>query len=139
MGGNAFTYLPRKAFPRLPPELYTSLKARLKDTVEGLYSHVVVPREAPGKQDYGDIDLVVCSPRSGLPDVPHVKIQEALNACHVLPADGNRTSNFAVPISTEYKEYLRRQHTLDVGEEDSYFCQVSIVASGTSFTLVLRG
>ncbi|KAL0069763.1 hypothetical protein AAF712_003032 [Marasmius tenuissimus] len=126
MGGNAFTDLPREAFPRLPPELYIALKARLTETVESLYSHVVVPREAPGKQDYGDIDFVVCSPRSGLPAVPHTEIQEALKAHHVKAAEGNRTSNFAIPITAEYKEYLTRQGTLDIRLEDSYFCQVDI-------------
>jgi hypothetical protein len=64
MGGNAFTsVLGPTSFPRLPPAVYDALKARILPILEELYVHVRVPPEAPEKESYGDLDIVVCSPR----------------------------------------------------------------------------
>ncbi|KAL0578635.1 G4 quadruplex nucleic acid binding protein [Marasmius crinis-equi] len=126
MGGSAFADLPQEAFPRLPPALYLTLKGRLREVVQNLYEHVAVPHEAPQKQDYGDVDFVVYYPRSGRSSVPHEEIQEALGATHVIPAEGNRTSNFAVPITQEYKDFLLTQNKLGVNLQETYFCQVDI-------------
>ncbi|KXN81778.1 hypothetical protein AN958_03704 [Leucoagaricus sp. SymC.cos] len=121
MGGNAFgAILQSTAFPRLPPAVYNALKARIIPLLDGLYMHVDVPREAPEKPDYGDLDLMVClprrptiptqiSPESDITEngagnakisinVPHEIVATAIKARHVIPMEGNRTSNFAVPI-----------------------------------------
>ncbi|KAJ7104269.1 hypothetical protein B0H15DRAFT_1016646 [Mycena belliarum] len=98
MGGSAFrAVLPLSAFPRMPPATYYALKARLTPRIQTLYSVVSTPYEAPEKQDHGDLDLLVCEPRSGL-EVPHEAVRAVLNATHVVPMPGNRTSSYAVPI-----------------------------------------
>lgn len=45
--------------PRMPPELYKTVSAECQTKLEKLFDHVVIPREAPAKADYGDIDFLV--------------------------------------------------------------------------------
>lgn len=110
MGGSAFSAVPAIC-PRMPPLVYAALKERLLPTLESLYTHVTIPREAPGKKDYGDLDFTVAFPR--MPDmirpynkdlphtwsVPHDVVQRTLGARYTVLNHGNRTSNFAVPIA----------------------------------------
>lgn len=118
MGGSAFrSTLGQSAFPRFPPSVYDALKGRLHSRISELYTCVSVPREAPQKEDYGDVDFLVAEPKfqmsniaedSGLfardPDTssglsaPHALMKRALQAKHVIPWEGNRTSNYAVPV-----------------------------------------
>jgi hypothetical protein len=114
MGGSAFhALLGKEAFPRVPPGLYSTFKARLLPKVCELYSFVAIPVEAPEKADYGDLDFLVAGPKpcveTGVERVaiPHGMVQTVLGAKHVIPMDGNRTSNYAVPISgDECKAFL---------------------------------
>jgi hypothetical protein len=107
MGGSAFSSkFNQSAFPRLPPVVYEALKARLLPNLQYLYSFVAVPAEAPEKGDYGDLDFVVAGPKHNemvpantLVNVPHERVQAAIDAQYVNPMEGNRTSNFAVPVS----------------------------------------
>lgn len=101
MGGSAFSaILSATAFPRIPPSIYHALKARLIPKISQLYNSVGVPIEAPEKQNYGDLDLLVCNPRSTQFNtyIPHETIKLALGAELVIPQDANRTSNYAIPI-----------------------------------------
>lgn len=119
MGGHAFrSVLASTAFPRLPPAVYNGLKARIQPILEQLYAHVGVPREAPQKEDHGDLDFMVCLPRRSITNtnapnvgdgsamedapgsinVPHDLVAVAIGAKHCNPMEGNRTSNFAVPV-----------------------------------------
>jgi hypothetical protein len=59
MGGNAF---PTLRVPRLKPEEYNEVLARTLGILKQFYSHVSVAPEAPGKPDYGDIDILVSEP-----------------------------------------------------------------------------
>ncbi|KAI0670856.1 hypothetical protein C8Q78DRAFT_1032324 [Trametes maxima] len=96
MGGNAFkTVVPDATFPRMPPAVYSALKATLLPALAPLYEHVIVPREAPEKADYGDLDFVVSGPREGL---THEEVKASLRASHSVRMDGPRTSNFAIPL-----------------------------------------
>ncbi|KAJ7650406.1 hypothetical protein FB45DRAFT_986465 [Roridomyces roridus] len=97
MGGSAFaSTLSSTAFPRIPPAVYRAVKDRLTPRLETLYSVVSTPFEAPEKQDHGDVDFLVCEPRDARAlEVPHAQVQAALNAKYVIPAAGNRTSNYA--------------------------------------------
>ncbi|OSD07300.1 hypothetical protein PYCCODRAFT_1449351 [Trametes coccinea BRFM310] len=96
MGGNAFkAIVPNAIFPRMPPPVYYALKASLYPVLQPLYARVVVPREAPGKEDYGDLDFVVCGPREG---VTPAEVKTALRATHSVPMEGFRTSNFAIAL-----------------------------------------
>lgn len=100
MGGSAFSAtLASSAFPRLPRAVYLALKARLSPTIAELYAWVGVPHEASDKKDHGDLDLLVAIPKPPHnSSIPHEIIKRAIGATHVVPMDGNRTSNYAVPI-----------------------------------------
>ncbi|KAF9046560.1 hypothetical protein BJ165DRAFT_1527644 [Panaeolus papilionaceus] len=100
MGGSAFSErLSAAAFPRLPPPVYCSLKARLLPLLQQHYSYVGVPEEEPEKLDHGDIDFIVAEPRDPtVNQVPHQIIQEALGACDVIVVNGNPTTNYAIPV-----------------------------------------
>ncbi|RPD62400.1 hypothetical protein L226DRAFT_568817 [Lentinus tigrinus ALCF2SS1-7] len=96
MGGNAFkNLLPDASFPRMSPALYGALKARLIPILQELYTHVAVSPECPGKIDHGDLDFVVSEPREGL---TLGEVKSALRATCSVPMEGNRTSNYAIPL-----------------------------------------
>ncbi|KAF8158169.1 hypothetical protein B0H34DRAFT_444063 [Crassisporium funariophilum] len=102
MGGSAFSaVLKETAFPRLPPHVYRALKARLVPKIAELYSWVGVPLEAPEKADHGDLDLLVAVPKAQyatFTSISHEVVKEILGAKFMIPMDGNRTSNYAVPV-----------------------------------------
>lgn len=152
MGGNAFrSSLDSSAFPRLPPAVYYALKARIQLLLEGLYAHVQVPLEAPEKQDHGDLDFVVYLPRghttagqtpvnNDAPDgegevqsinVPHSIVSAAIGAKYTNPVDGNRTSNFAIPIdSGEWAQYgleAEEKHAREEAKNGEIYFQVCVI------------
>ena len=97
MGGSAFNaVLQVAAFPRMPPAVYTNLKARLYPKLAELYTYVGVPIETPEKLDHGDLDFLVAFPKNQ--SLSHEVIKETLGAKFMIPMEGNRTSNYAVPI-----------------------------------------
>jgi hypothetical protein len=113
MGGNAFSErLPTAVFPRMSPAFYNSLKARVVPRLEALYQLVSVPPEAPGKLDYGDLDLVVCQPKEVKENTPpsecvtFAEIEQALGSVHSIPLPGDRTSNFAIPIQQDEVQHF---------------------------------
>jgi hypothetical protein len=113
MGGNAFSErLPTAVFPRMSPAFYNSLKARITPRLEALYHLVAVPPEAPGKLDYGDLDVMVCRPKDIKEGVPlsecvtFAEIEQALGSAHSIPLPGDRTSNFAVPIQQDEAQHF---------------------------------
>ncbi|KAF1969420.1 hypothetical protein BU23DRAFT_241049 [Bimuria novae-zelandiae CBS 107.79] len=62
MGGQAFAHLqtdPPIHVPRLSPETYQQVAATITSKLETLFNRVTIPREAPGKPDFGDIDFIV--------------------------------------------------------------------------------
>ncbi|KAI4910581.1 hypothetical protein J4E85_011398 [Alternaria conjuncta] len=59
MGGHAFKGL---YCPRISPAVYEKVKAETKAALQTVFAQVVVPTEMPGKDDYGDVDFLVCSP-----------------------------------------------------------------------------
>lgn len=139
MGGNAFNVvLSASSFPRLPPGVYEALKARLLLRLQEFYSFVAVPAEAPEKTSHGDVDFVVACPKTNheenttnVMNVPHNIIREAIGAQYANTMEGNRTSNFAVPVAQG--EWSLFNHTQD--EEDArqaadgqeLFYQVSVL------------
>lgn len=115
MGGNAFkNALPDARFPRMSPSIYNSLKARLLLQLQTLYEHVAVPREAPGKADYGDIDFVVCQPRA---ELHHEDVRSALGAAQSISFDSSH-SNFALRAI----EYDNSAETSDYYQVDVEVC-----------------
>jgi hypothetical protein len=137
MGGSAFTsMLGRGAFPRLPPPVYQAVKERYLAKIGSLYSLVTVPIEAPEKETHGDLDILVAEPKSFIaaegsaetlgsePSTPYVApsvVQAVLGATHIVECEGNRTSNFAIPIQAgewghlghEAEEQLARKESDD--------------------------
>ncbi|KAJ5063384.1 hypothetical protein J3E72DRAFT_186765 [Bipolaris maydis] len=59
MGGHAFKNL---YCPRINPNVYCKIKAQATAALQTVFAHVVVPTEMPEKNDYGDVDFLVCSP-----------------------------------------------------------------------------
>ena len=135
MGGNAFSeQLPTAVFPRMPPAFYNSLKSRIMHRLGALYHLVVVPQEAPGKLDHGDLDVLVCQPKNlkeGIPRSECVTLEEierALGAVHSIPLPGDRTSNFAVPIQRdEVRQFAFDKDEVDLEQLfiqiDLHFCE----------------
>ncbi|KAJ4127146.1 hypothetical protein NW768_008773 [Fusarium equiseti] len=60
MGGKAFSHLdPPLETPRMPKETYLVVKNQLIRTLAPAFSWIDCPIEGPGKEDYGDVDLIV--------------------------------------------------------------------------------
>ncbi|KAJ7494617.1 hypothetical protein B0H11DRAFT_1802070 [Mycena galericulata] len=135
MGGSAFSAtLPASAFPRIPPAVYHAVKARLTPRLQTLYSIVSTPFEAPEKEDHGDIDFLVCEPLdTSTPEVPHADVQALLKAKHVVPAPGNRTSSYAVPVERSEWSALghgadedARRRATEADNQDEIYYQVDV-------------
>ncbi|KAF1830805.1 hypothetical protein BDW02DRAFT_572639 [Decorospora gaudefroyi] len=101
MGGLAFANVPTESgkpvtVPRLSPELYKRLCTQYQDLLETLFERVVIPRDAPAKVDYGDIDFLVegIRPPNTRSDI-WAFIQKALEADVHLRNGGS--SSYAVP------------------------------------------
>lgn len=96
MGGKAFgSELGEDAFPRIPSVTYEKLKSDLEGRLKKLYEYVGTPTEAPEKLDHGDVDFIVEGPKG---NISHDETKKALGATYAVVAEGNRTSNYAVPI-----------------------------------------
>jgi hypothetical protein len=71
MGGKAFknhaTASGKPAqVPRLPLELYQVIAAQCQSKLESLFDRVVIPRDAPAKKDFGDIDFLASGIKSAV-------------------------------------------------------------------------
>ena len=73
MGGHAFPHL---FTPRISLPLYQVIREESITRLRELYVQVIVPAEAPEKQDFGDIDFLVAEPIGGdWPTVEMIKRQ----------------------------------------------------------------
>jgi len=120
MGGNAFKkHSPALPTPRMPPEIYNQILKQTLDLLKKQYQHVGSPIEAPGKPDFGDIDIMVACPLSPsfdplistLPTVSQ-NLQNALSAAAYFHSPGNPTINLAVPwpsssLALEEKKFVQ--------------------------------
>ncbi|KAG4431466.1 hypothetical protein IFR05_013056 [Cadophora sp. M221] len=59
MGGSAFSDL---FTPRMPPHIYNLILSQTLVTIQNHFTHVSSPIEAPGKADFGDIDILCHGP-----------------------------------------------------------------------------
>ncbi|QUC15852.1 uncharacterized protein UV8b_00093 [Ustilaginoidea virens] len=99
MGGRAFASRDKPLFtPRMPPPVYQHVKARCHDILRQRYMCVASPIEAPGKQDHGDVDILVAWPwQQGLDTARQLEhIAASLGATDVI-AGGASTFNLAIP------------------------------------------
>ena len=65
MGGKAFAGRdPPINTPRMSPDDYFSLKKQYLALISTVFERCACPIEAPGKDSYGDIDILVCEPKN---------------------------------------------------------------------------
>lgn len=103
MGGQAFaSQKPPLLTPRMPPEIYDQVRASTHALLRKYYTQVDSPIEAPGKETYGDVDILVSGPLdpSFDPAITHV-LTVMENIAKLLKAkkwirDGTPTANFAI-------------------------------------------
>ena len=96
MGGNAFTSGPAPlSTPRMPPELYFSLRNHYINLLRTLYQKIATPIEAPGKDSYGDIDILVACPCTE--PLSEESVATSLKASRAFTIQSSPTTSFAVP------------------------------------------
>ncbi|KAF2024396.1 hypothetical protein EK21DRAFT_78812 [Setomelanomma holmii] len=97
MGGLVFASTPLASgkpphVPRMSPEVYRKVSAECKLKLGTLFNNVVVPRDAPGKADYGDVDFLVEGIASDTwPREIWFKTKELLDAALHLPRGGSHS------------------------------------------------
>jgi hypothetical protein len=102
MGGSAFADPedPSKSLhtPRMPPHIYKHVRdSALRMLRSEFFAQAECPIEAPAKIDYGDVDILVASPRDQAhPDVASLAV--ALGATQY--KKNSPTTNFALPWPT---------------------------------------
>ncbi len=95
MGGLAFAdEQPPLYTPRMPPAVYTHTRDHLLSTLRSFYGRAECPIEAPGKTDYGDIDILVAEP---LHVFSSDDISAAIGAVKHKKQAGSPTTQFALP------------------------------------------
>ncbi|KAF2685116.1 hypothetical protein K458DRAFT_417198 [Lentithecium fluviatile CBS 122367] len=98
MGGQAFINVksdtPIKV-PRMLPDVYHKFAGEIATKLETLFDHVTIPREAPGKLDYGDIDFLVEGIRSPNDRDIWNTIKDLLGASLHVPRGGSHS--FGIP------------------------------------------
>lgn len=102
MGGKVFadTKTPSSKLvktPRILPDLYQKLSVEYHVRLENYFDRVVIPREPPGKADYGDIDYQVggIKQEHSIHDDVWLHIKKALDADIYLSRKGSHS--YAVP------------------------------------------
>lgn len=95
MGGLAFAdEQPPLYTPRMPLAVYSHARDHLLSTLRSFYAQAECPIEAPGKTDYGDIDILVAEPLHLFdPD----DISAATKAVKYKKQAGSQTTHFAIP------------------------------------------
>ena len=90
MGGKTF---PDIDVPRMSPVIYQRVSKEVLTKLEPFFARVVVPRDAPGKADYGDIDFLVegIHLRTASSDNIWTEIGAALNAERYLRRGGSHS------------------------------------------------
>ena len=95
MGGSAFKEHGLST-PRMPPAIYHFVLRQVEDKLSTTFCQVAHCIEAPGKKDYGDLDVLVLSdPAKPAPSLDHIsKLLEAKRFYH---GPSNGVSAFAIP------------------------------------------
>ena len=105
MGGKAFSHGSNPlSTPRMPKAIYTLLRDEYVNLLSGLYSSVVSPLDAPGKDAYGDIDILVSNP---LRQTNTQILADSLHAKASFTTPGNPSTSFAVPYPGSKDDYVQ--------------------------------
>lgn len=140
MGGNAFAQPshdgPGLHCPRMPLNVYLFQRDKFSVVLQQLFDKVLIPFEAPGKQDFGDIDFLVAGPRASgdKPDdssdqpalptklcLPIAQLKIVLGATRHL-TNSPVTCSFAVPYTLPDKEV----ESGDIDDFQKSFIQIDI-------------
>ncbi|KAK5996677.1 hypothetical protein PT974_02017 [Cladobotryum mycophilum] len=92
MGGSAFTVGDTPLYtPRMPKDIYETVKEQCQRKLQDLYFYVASPIDGPGKEDFGDVDIVLAFPKTpAASDGEELEIiSKALNAEHVIMTKNN--------------------------------------------------
>ncbi|KAJ3494685.1 hypothetical protein NLG97_g3921 [Lecanicillium saksenae] len=129
MGGSAFSVgaNPLRT-PRMLPRIYHAQKGRCQALLRQLYERVDSPIDGPGKQDFGDIDILVYGRRSTAPLPTRIEnakpgseliheIAALLGSQRTIIAEG-ASSNMAIPWPTDANE--------EATEDDDKYIQVDV-------------
>ncbi|KAL6706321.1 hypothetical protein ACN47E_005611 [Coniothyrium glycines] len=111
MGGLAFSDLTTKdgrpiRVPRMSPQLYLTIAQDYQERLERIFERVVVPREAPGKGDHGDVDFLVEGIRSHVTQVEVWSVVQATFQAEVHVSRGGSHS-FAVGHPIDVDAYVQ--------------------------------
>ncbi|TQS39336.1 hypothetical protein Golomagni_00144 [Golovinomyces magnicellulatus] len=125
MGGTAFAqHNPPIPTPRLCRPLYEDVLNLLRN----YYTHVASPIEAPGKETYGDLDILVCEPLEASLDESQksreelaLKLKDILDAKAYIVKKGDAIVNFAIPLP-----HRPRMESKENKPEEEIFVQVDI-------------
>ncbi|KHJ34675.1 hypothetical protein EV44_g6380 [Erysiphe necator] len=120
MGGTAFAqHQSPISTPRMPCEVYKSRLRETKALLSQFYDHVLSPIEAPGKDSYGDLDILLFKPKiSSLDDAQRSRediaeqIKTILGAKAVIVRKGDPVISFAVS-SPDNKCSLEEKKAVD--------------------------
>ncbi|VUC26205.1 unnamed protein product [Clonostachys rosea] len=120
MGGNAFASGPNPLpTPRMPKDVYLLVKERCYSILRELYEVVDTPIEGPGKEDFGDLDILLFGPKPGLPQDNEAGIRQvaqALGAVRVIYIPES-SSNLAIPWPSDVDQPSKTQQNAEGGEQ----------------------
>jgi len=117
MGGKVFSAT--LSTPRMPPDIYDLVFATTHSILQKHFSRVESPIEAPGKDSYGDIDILVFGPLQSSLDsraTPVLEVTE--NLAKLLGATkwvkNSAGTNFAIPWPSLPEKDDERYIQLDI-------------------------
>ncbi|KAH9882429.1 hypothetical protein J1614_000665 [Plenodomus biglobosus] len=100
--------------PRMAPELYHEVARSCQIQLEALFERVCIPRDAPNKTDYGDVDFLVDGIRSEAADEEiWTAIKNALGA--ELQLSNGASHSYAIPHPTVSEAYVQVDVELSSG------------------------
>ena len=117
MGGKAFAAAGKSLVtPRMPKLVYEAIKARCHGILRTMYTCVASPIDGPGKQDFGDVDILVAWPHdSEAPMRQQLQaIADALGATDTIFQNADCSSNLAIPWPSDAGTELPRHVQVDV-------------------------
>jgi hypothetical protein len=138
MGGKTFADI---QVPRMLPSLYRRLSAEFQTKLETVFHHVTVPRDAPAKADFGDIDFLVEGIKFPLsPEVDiWIEVKELLDAdlCH----RNGGSHSFAVPHPEVAEAFVQVDVELcpgsDTPDGDELFSWTSFMKGDSDLVQIL--
>ncbi|KAH7135467.1 hypothetical protein B0J11DRAFT_547388 [Dendryphion nanum] len=88
--------------PRMPPSIYESQATKITSKLATVFRNITIPREAPGKLDYGDIDFLVEGPL--VPWTPE-SLKQTIGAVKHINHGGTHT--YAVPYPDAEDQFVQ--------------------------------